>query len=44
MVPNEKNIYSLQNKLWYIIRSEENLSNTNSNNYIINENEQVLFL
>ena len=41
MNPNEENINNLQNKIWYIIKSEDLNNNVNSqqNQNIINEND-----
>jgi len=39
MQPTEKNITDLQNKLWYIIKHEENNQNNNANQQTLNTNE-----
>lgn len=39
MQPSEENINELQNKIWYIIKQEENAKNVNQNASIQNENE-----
>ena len=42
MIPNEENINYLQNKIWYIIKSEEEICSTNQNLNTTNENDYVI--